>query len=138
MNEMKSRVTLKDNMHFDAELEGFHFNIDADPQFGGTNQGPKPKGLVLTALCGCTAMDVISILRKMRAEPEEFWVEAETTLTEEHPKVYQQVIITYHFKGGKVTEEKARKAIEMSQDKYCGVNAMLKKATTVDYKIIIE
>ena len=63
---MKSTVVLKDGMHFQGELEGFDIPIDADEQFGGRNLGPKPKGLVLTSLVGCTAMDVISILRKIK------------------------------------------------------------------------
>lgn len=135
---MESKVTLKEGMHFMGELDGFPIPIDADEQFGGTNKGPKPKGLVLTALVGCTAMDVISILRKMRAAPEELTVDAQTELTEEHPKVFKSVLITYHFKGGSVTEEKAQKAIKLSQDTYCGVSAMLKKAVPIDYKIVIE
>ena len=74
---MKSKVVLKNGMHFVGELDGFEIPIDADEQFGGRNLGPKPKGLVLTSLIGCTAMDVISILRKIKAEPDEFGVEAE-------------------------------------------------------------
>lgn len=137
-SEMKSKVTLKDGMSFDGELEGFKIPLDADPDFGGTGYGPKPKGLVLTSLLGCTAMDVISILRKMRAEPEEFWVEAETELTEEHPKTYKHVYLTFHFKGGKIDEKKAERAVKLSQEQYCGVAAMLQKACPVDYKIVIE
>lgn len=137
-SEMKSRVTLKEGMAFTGELEGFEIPIDAAPEFGGQGAGPKPKGLVLTSLLGCTAMDVISILRKMRAEPEEFWVDAETELTEEHPKTYKHVYVTFHFKGGKIDEKKAQRAVRLSQEQYCGVAAMLKKHCPVEYKIIIE
>lgn len=135
---MKSKVVLKDGMHFQGELDGFDIPIDADEQFGGRDLGPKPKGLVLTSLIGCTAMDVISILRKMRAEPEEFSVEAETELTDEHPKVFKNVVITYRLKGDKVTADKVEKAVKLSQDQYCGVSAMLKKAVPIEYKIEIE
>lgn len=135
---MKSKVVLKDGMHFQGELDGFDIPIDADEQFGGRNLGPKPKGLVLTSLIGCTAMDVISILRKMRAEPDELSVEAETELTDEHPKVFKNIVITYRLKGDKVTPDKVEKAIKLSQDKYCGVSAMLKKAVPIEYKIMIE
>jgi putative redox protein len=135
---MKSKVVLKDGMHFQGELEGFDIPIDADEQFGGRNLGPKPKGLVLTSLVGCTAMDVISILRKMRAEPEEFSVEAESELTDEHPKVFKNVVITYRLIGDKLTRDKVEKAVKLSQDQYCGVSAMLKKAVPVEYKIVIE
>ncbi len=69
---MKSKVVLKDGMHFVGELDGFELPIDAEEAFGGQNKGPKPKGLILTSLIGCTAMDVVSILRKMKAELESF------------------------------------------------------------------
>ncbi len=135
---MKSRVTLQENMAFEGELEGHKIPIDADPSVGGENIGPKPKGLSLTSLAGCTAMDVISILRKMKAEPEEFWVEAESELTEDHPKVFTGITITYYFRGGEVTREKAEKAVHLSHERYCGVSAMLSKAAPIETKIIIE
>ena len=135
---MKSEVVLKEGMHFVGELDGFNISIDADAKFGGKENGPKPKGLMLTSLAGCTAMDVISILRKMRAEPEHFSVKAEAEMTDEHPIVFKKVMITYYFKGGQVTEEKAQRAVELSQDVYCGVSAMLKKAAPIEYQIIIE
>lgn len=135
---MKSKVVLKDEMFFMGELGGFEIPIDAEEQFGGQNRGPRPKGLVLTSLAGCTAMDVIALLRKMRAEPKEFSVEAESELTEDHPKVFKAVKITFRFKGGDVTKEKAEKAVKLSQEKYCGVSAMLQKAAPVTYEIIIE
>lgn len=137
-SKVTSKVTLKEGMFFTGELEGFEIPLDADPDFGGKGKGPKPKGLALTSLLGCTSMDVISILRKMRAEPEEFWVEAETELTEEHPKTYKHIYLTFHFKGGKVDQNKAERAVKLSQEQYCGVAAMLKKACPVDYKIVIE
>jgi len=135
--EMKSKVVLKNGMHFDGQLDGFDIPIDADPSVGGQNLGPKPKGLVLTSLVGCTAMDVISILRKMRVEPEEFSVEAQSELTDEHPKVFKKVLITYRLKGD-VPRDKVEKAVTLSQDRYCGVTAMLQKAVPIEYEIIIE
>jgi putative redox protein len=135
---MKSRVTLKEGMAFDGELDGHTIPIDADESVGGKDLGPKPKGLTLTSLSGCTAMDVISILRKMKAEPEEFWVEAESELTEDHPKVFTGITLTYYFKGGQVTREKAEKAVSLSEERYCGVSAMLRKAVPIETKIVIE
>jgi len=135
---MKSKVVLKDGMYFLGELGGFEIPVDADEKVGGQNRGPRPKGLVLTSLVGCTAMDVIALLRKMRAEPAEFSVEAETELTDEHPKIFKTVKVTYYFKGGEVTREKAEKAVKLSQEKYCGVSAMLRKAVPVEYDIVVE
>ncbi len=135
---MKSRVTLTEGMSFNGELDGHTIVIDADESVGGKDQGPRPKGLVLTALAGCTAMDVISILRKMKAEPEEFWVEADAEISEEHPKVFTKITVTYHLKGGAVTQEKAEKAANLSEERYCGVSAMLRQAAEMEMKVIVE
>lgn len=137
MPDLESAVTLQAQMHFIGELEGHAFSIDADPKVGGQGLGPKPKGLVLTALAGCTGMDVISILRKMRIEPEAFSVSAEADLTDEHPKVFSRIRLTYRFKGD-VPRDKAEKAINLSQDRYCGVSAMLKQVVPIDWELIIE
>jgi putative redox protein len=135
---MRSKVVLEDGMHFAGHLDGFDIPLDADAQFGGRNKGPKPKGLMLTSLVGCTAMDVISILRKMKIEPESFEVEAETEVTDEHPKVFKKVLITYRLKGADIDPDKVEKAVKLSQEKYCGVNAMLKQAVPIEYNIVIE
>jgi putative redox protein len=138
MKSLKSSVALKDGMHFMGELEGFDVPIDAGPEFGGKGKGPKPKGLVLTSLAGCTAMDVISILRKMKTEPRSFSVEVEADVVDEHPRVFERIKITYRLEGNGLTREKVEKAVQLSQDKYCGVSAMLVKAAPIDYDIVIE
>jgi len=135
---MKSKVELKNGMHFMGTLDGFDVPIDADKSVGGEGRGPKPKGLMLTALAGCTAMDVISILRKMRIEPESFSVETEADLTDDHPKVFKAIRIVYRLKGKGIERDKVKKAVELSQEKYCGVSAMLKMAAPIEYEIVIE
>ena len=97
-----------------------------------------PKQLTLTSLAACTAMDVISILRKMRIEPVKFSVDVETELTDEHPKVFKKVFITYRLKGEGIDRAKVEKAVNLSQDRYCGVSAMLRKAVPIEHEIIIE
>lgn len=135
---MKTTVTLQEGMHFSAELNGHTFSIDAPESSGGQDKGPRPKPLMLTALAGCTAMDVIWLLRKMRAEPERFSVEVESELSETDPKVFTHATITYRLSGGAVTQEKAEKAAAMSQKNMCGVTTMLKATMPVDYKVIVE
>jgi putative redox protein len=112
--------------------------IDADKSVGGEGKGPKPKGLMLTALAGCTAMDVISILRKMKIEPESFSVETEADLTDDHPKVFKAIRIVYRLRGKGIERSKVEKAVELSQEKYCGVSAMLKMAAPIEYEIVID
>lgn len=132
-------ITLHDEMSFDVEVDGHKFMIDATEDVGGKDRGPRPKPLTLASLGGCTGMDVISILRKMRIEPDYFNVSVSAHTTEEHPKYYDKILITYSFKGDNLPMEKLDKAINLSQDRYCGVTAMLSKAAEIKYEIkIIE
>ena len=133
----KVEVKWTDKMAFDVEVNGHHFLIDADEKVGGLDRGPRPKALTLASLGGCTGMDVISILKKMRVEPEAFDVSVEGELTEEHPKHYHTITITYTFKGKNLPMEKLEKAVTLSQDRYCGVSAMLGKSSKLEHKIVV-
>jgi putative redox protein len=125
------------DMEFKTEMNGHQITIDAGPESGGHNNGVRPKMLMLTALAGCTGMDVINILKKMKIIPELFNVKVDGTLTEEQPKYYEHMHIIYEFKGDNLSENKLRKAIELSQEKYCGVSAMYRKAIKLSYEIKI-
>jgi len=129
--------TLKGNMAFEAEVNGFKLMIDAAPEVGGENRGPRPKPLLLVSLAGCTGMDVISILRKMRVEPDYFNVKVEAEPTHEHPKTYSSFHIIYEFKGRDLPMEKLEKAVNLSQDRYCGVSDLLKKGAEITHEIKI-
>jgi len=133
----KIELNWKQEMAFEAEVNGHQVTLDADGSVGGTDHGPRPKPLMLVALAGCTAMDVISILKKMKVTPEQFSVAVEGTLTAEHPKVYTAFHITYNFKGD-VAREKVDKAIELSQEKYCGVSAMYRQFATITHEVVIN
>ncbi|MBW1880828.1 MAG: OsmC family protein [Deltaproteobacteria bacterium] len=135
---MDSKVVLKDGMAFEGHLDGFQFMIDAAAKVGGQGLGPKPKGLVLTALVGCTAMDVISILRKMRVEVDGFEVEADASVAEEHPQTFTEITVTYRFEGTDLPEARLRRAIELSEDKYCGVSAMLRASASLRHQIVVN
>lgn len=124
-------------MKFDAVVSGHHLMMDAVPEVGGENAGPRPKELMLASLSGCTGMDVISILNKMRQEVESFNITVEAELTEEHPKHYYKLHLIYEFKGNNLDPEKLKKAVDLSQDKYCGVSAVYKKAMELTYEIKI-
>ncbi len=113
-------------MAFEAELEGHRFMIDAYAEFGGRGLGPAPKGLLLSALAGCTALDVVSILEKMRVKPRRFEVKAEGQLAEEHPKRFLRIVVTYSFEGDDLPLDKLKKAVALSEERYCGVSATLR------------
>ena len=131
-------VKWMDEMAFETDVNGFKIVIDAEENVGGKNRGPRPKPLTLVSLAGCTAMDVISILTKMRVKPDYFNVEVSGELTDEHPKYYHTINLRYIFRGKDLPMEKLEKAVNLSQDRYCGVTEMLKKSAEIIHEIIIE
>ncbi len=138
MNALESKVVWRDGMAFDAHLDGFEFKIDADEQFGGRKLGPKPKGLLLTSLIGCTAMDVIAILGKMRVAPKSFEVTSAGTLVDEHPKKFERITLIYKFEGTELPEKKLRRAVSLSEERYCGVRATLVPAVEITSEIWVN
>ena len=135
---MESKVVWTDGMAFEAQLEGSSFSIDADEKFGGRGLGPKPKGLLLTSLAGCTAMDVIAILKKMRVAVDHFEVTADGVLAEEHPKKFESIVITYRFEGEDLPIGKLQRAVQLSEERYCGVSATLAPAVELSSEIFVN
>ena len=131
-------ITWTGEMSFEAEVNNFKIALDATEAVGGQNRGPQPKPLTLVSLGGCTGMDVISILTKMRVKPDYFNVEVTGELTDVHPKYYHTINIRYIFKGKDLPMEKLEKAINLSQDRYCGVTEMLRHVAKINHEIVIE
>ena len=125
----------KGNMMFDAIVSGHHVIMDAHQAAGGEDKGSRPKELMLASLAGCTGMDVVSILKKMRVEIEGLNIRVSADVTEEHPKHYEKLHIVYEFSGHDLDPEQLKKAVHLSQEKYCGVSYMYKKAMEVTYEI---
>lgn len=136
---MKHKVTTaySSGMSFETDIDGFKLVMDAAPENGGNNEGPRPKPLMLAALAGCTGIDVVSILKKMRVEFESFNIEVEADVTEEHPRHYSSMHIIYCFKGENLEMEKLEKAVSLSMERYCGVSAVYRKAMPVTHEIQI-
>jgi len=130
----KIKTIWKDKMAFDSQIDNHTLRIDTGGALGD-NSGPSPKKLLLASLAGCTGMDVVSLLNKMRVPFTNFEMEIDADLTEEHPKVYEEIRIIYRIFGNDLNQEKVEKAIDLSQEKYCGVSAMLKKNSPVNYSI---
>jgi putative redox protein len=106
-------------------------------QLDGTT-GFSPKALLLTGLAGCTGIDVVDILEKMRVPFASLEIDAEAEQTDEHPRVFKTIHLTYKLKTEEEYREKIQKAIDLSLEKYCGVAAMLKKNSSIEYEIIIS
>lgn len=124
-------------MAFEALVTGHPIIMDASNESGGDDSGPRPKALLLAGLAGCTGMDVISILDKMHVKPDAFNLKIEADQTEDHPKVYSEITIVYQFKGENLPTDKLEKAVSLSQEKYCGVSAMLGKSAKLFHRIEI-
>ncbi|MBI3137422.1 MAG: OsmC family protein [Sphingobacteriales bacterium] len=130
---MKTTTVWKGEHRFESEHDGNRIRVDGDKK-----NGHGPKALLLSALAGCSGIDLVDILEKMRVEFSGLTMEAAAEQTEEHPKVFTGVEITYRLKTAAGNEDKVRKAIELSLEKYCGVAVMLRKNSPVNYKLIIE
>jgi putative redox protein len=126
-----------DNVAFQADMDGHKVVLDATKEAGGSDLGPRPKKLMLSALAGCTGIDVIMILKKMKIVPEAFNVLVEGELTDEHPQYYHKIKVIYQFKGKNLPAEKLEKAVNLSETKYCGVSALYKKAVDLETEIRI-
>lgn len=131
---MKMKTTTKwiKDEEFESEHQGNRIKVD-----GNKKNGHGPKALLLSGLAGCTGIDVIGILNKMKVDFSDFSIEVETEQTEEHPKVFKDIQIIYRLKTAAGNLEKVKKAIDLSLDKYCGVSAMLKKNSAIGYTVQI-
>jgi putative redox protein len=123
-------------MAFTADINGHLVKMDVTAEDGGNNSGPSPKRLMLAALAGCTGVDIVSILNKKRVEFSDFSVETEAKLSSEHPKIYEKVKIIYKIKLTESDQHKMKKAVELSQDKYCGVYKMFSAFANVKTEIV--
>jgi putative redox protein len=136
---MKNKIEINwlEGMAFQAEVNNHKITMDASEEAGGRELGPRPKPLMLATLAGCTGMDVISILNKMKVGYSGLKIEVEGELTEDHPKFYHTISISYRFKGKDLPMDKLEKAVKLSLERYCGVTAMLGKAAKIKHKIIL-
>ena len=137
---MKQEINLawKKGMAFETELYGHKLTIDTDESNGGQDLGPRPKALMLVALAGCTGMDIASMMAKMRVELVDLNIKVEGEVTEEHPKQFTSMHITYEFWGKDLPMEKLEKAVSLSDERYCGVSATLKKGIPVTHSIVVH
>lgn len=136
---MKASVTLQEGMHFVATSDtGFTVDLDASPAVGGANGGFRPLELLAMSLVGCTGMDVISILRKMRQDVTGFKVNFDANTAESHPKVFTEIHVEYEIQGNDIDTKMVERAIELSAERYCPVQSMLETAVPIThtYKIV--
>ena len=122
-------------MQFNALVNGHTLIMDAPERVGGEDNGPIPKPLLLTALSGCTGMDVISLLRKANREVNDLNIIVTGKISKQHPIVYTSIHLIYEFKGSEDSKEAALQAVTVSQEKLCGVSNMLKRIVPVSWEV---
>ena len=136
---MNGKLVWKSGMSFTAETNsGFNVNMDTPVDHGGNGTGPSPMELVLVSLGGCTAMDVISILEKKRQDVTNFEILLHADRATEHPKVFTEITIEFVVTGHDIDEEAVKRAVELSETKYCSASAMLSKSAKIHTKITVK
>jgi putative redox protein len=132
---MKVTVNWKGDMTFTGESpSGFPIQLDSDTNFGGTNSGMRPMEMIGLGLAACTAMDVISILKKKRQAVTQFNVKMDAPRSHEYPKVFTSAVITYIVSGKNVNEAAVLRAIQLTADKYCPAQIMLAQAFPIELR----
>jgi putative redox protein len=128
-------TVFNNKMSFTAKINGHNVLMDTKADDGGEDSGPGPKQLMLASLAGCTGIDIVSILNKMKVEFSQFSIDVHAALSNDHPKIYNLVKITYTIKLAEKDKSKMIKAVQLSTEKYCGVYAMFKTFAKMDTEI---
>jgi putative redox protein len=138
---MKVRVKWIENVAFVGETESTHALVmDGAPEGGGRNLGPRPMEVVLVGTGGCTAYDVVSILRKGRQDITDCVVEIDADRAPTDPKVFTRIHFHFVIKGRNVKREQVERAVHLSAEKYCSASIMLGKMAEIthDFEVIEE
>ena len=135
---MRTRVKWIESVKWVAQSDSGHgVVIDGSPDIGGENLGPRPMELVLMGLGGCTAMDVISILKKQRQAVTDCVIELEAKRAESIPKVFEEIHITYRVSGKALRADAVNRAVDLSATRYCSVSKMLEPSVILSHSVEI-
>jgi putative redox protein len=140
-NDMSVRAMLQEGMCFDVETgSGHHLLLDAAEHNGGQDKGPRPMEMLLVALATCSGMDILAILRKKRQDITAYEVRVLGERTEDHPKIFVEIAIEHIFTGHAIRPEAVQRAIELTEERYCGASAMLGKMAklTHTFRVVEE
>ncbi|TAG30881.1 MAG: OsmC family peroxiredoxin [Sphingobacteriia bacterium] len=133
---MKIVTTWKEALAFDALSDSGHIvTLDTSVEGGGLNSGMNPKKMLLASLCGCSGMDVVDILHKMKVAFSKLEITAEAEQTDEHPKVFKSIQLVYSSDIAAADADKLKRAVSLSMEKYCGISAMLAKHCAITHTI---
>ena len=130
-----ARTTWNRKMHFESSVNDHIIHFDKLPIHGGEDKGPRPKPLILSAIGGCTGMEIVAILEKMRLKIEGLEIEVTGELNDEQPKIYKSVHIVFKVTSQNPEKQKIERAVHLATEKYCGVLAMVRHFAQVTSKI---
>ena len=134
---METTTTWRNDMAFVSEFDGHNIELNGASGADGKRLGFGPKALLLSGLAGCSGIDVVEMLHKMKVPFTKFVIHTEADLVEENPKVFKDIIIVYRIDAAPEFEDKVKRAVDLSLEKYCGVAAMLKKNSAIIPKVIL-
>ena len=136
---MGMKIKWDGEMRFIAENEnGASLTMETGTAYGGSGKYPTPMDLLVMALGGCVGMDIVSILEKMRVDIKSVEVNIETKRRTEAPRYFEEMHIVYTVSGDGLTEDKARRAAELSTEKYCSVGVMLREKAKITFDVKVE
>jgi len=135
---MKTTTNWKSGFAFDSHFKNNTIALDDALASGRDDSGFSPKALLLSGLAGCTGIDIVSTLNKMKAPYTGIRIETEAEQTDEHPRVFKEIYITYFVQVPAEYEDKVKRAVDLSLEKYCGVAAMLRKHCAIIPRVVIE
>ena len=136
---METRLEWMGGVAWCARSDSQHsITIDGAEKIGGANKGPRPMELIVKGLCGCAAMDVISILTKQKQQIAHATIHARADRTDDIPSVFKQIHLTFDFEGDALKPQLLRRAVSLSMDKYCSVSKMLSATVEITYSVALN
>ena len=139
MTTTTARIAWVENALFVGESGSGHtVTMDGSPDVGGRNLGVRPMEMVLIGMGGCTAIDVVSMLRKQRQDVRDVIVELAAERADDHPKVFTQVKVIYRVRGKGLNRALVERAVSLSDEKYCSATAMVRKSAQVTHEVVLE
>lgn len=134
---METKTIWKNDMAFVSEYDGHTIELNGASGPDGKRLAFGPKALLLSGLAGCSGIDVVEMLHKMKVPFSKFEIHAEADLVEENPKVFKDISIVYSIDAAPEFEDKVKRAVDLSLEKYCGVAGMLKKNSAIIPKVVL-
>ena len=135
---MEAKLTWQGRMSFDVVADSGHIvRLGTRPEYGGDDDGPSPMELVVMALAGCTASDVVSIMGKKQQDLTSLEIKVHGERVDEYPRVYKKLFVEYVFGGNNLDPKAVERSVQLSVEKYCSVQAMLKAVVPIEHKITI-